>query len=85
MNFPTDPILEIIFIGEVFYTKSRTMMSSIYVKKDGGYYRFDWGFAQIALARGQRLNMRPATAEELDHFKLRLATLIIEQNAEASA
>lgn len=53
--------MEIIYIGEEFYHKSGTRMSSLY-DTDGN--RQDWEFVTIALQKGESVHIRPATEEE---------------------
>ena len=55
--------INLIFIGDDFYNKSGTSMSSIY--EEGTWKRFDWGFVSIGLSNGHTINIRPATDEEL--------------------
>lgn len=55
--------IELFFIGQNFYSASRTMMSSIYVA--GTFQRFDWGFVSVALSEGKNVNIRQATDAEL--------------------
>lgn len=66
----------LIFIGEHFYAKSGSMMSSIYEKSNGKYSRFDWGMVSMALSGGDRIKIRPANASELKYFKKQLLDLI---------
>ena len=54
-------IINLIFIGEDFYFKSGSSMSSLYSMKGE---RWDWGFVQVALGEGKTVNIRPATKEE---------------------
>ncbi len=56
---------EVIYIGDDFYWKSGTMMSSLYAV-DGR--RYDWGFVRRDLRNGKAVNLRPATAHELAHY-----------------
>lgn len=59
-------LYEIFYIGHKFYTKSGTMMSSIYeIGKKGEYIRSDWGLIQTILERGDSVHIRPATKEEM--------------------
>lgn len=53
--------MELIYIGDEFYSASGTAMSSIY-DIDGN--RQDWGFVQIALQKGESVYIRPATKKE---------------------
>lgn len=54
--------VELFFIGDEFYFKSGTSMSSLYgvATKE----RWDWGFVSVALKDGREVHIRPATAEE---------------------
>lgn len=56
--------LNLVFIGNDFYSKSRTMMSSIY--EENTWKRYDWGFVQVALGAGQAVNIRPANPQEME-------------------
>ena len=58
-------ILDVFYIGEKFYYKSSTMMSSIYLNDGGVYRRFNWGLVQIALEEGAEVHLRPAKDEEM--------------------
>jgi hypothetical protein len=61
---------EIVFIGQEFYWKSQTAMSSIYQKlPNGTFERYDWGYAQGDLENGFTLTMRPATEKEKAYFE----------------
>ena len=62
-------INEIIYIGEDFYWKSKTMMSSIYMLLGDEVVRCDWGKVGLMLARGEKLFMRKATEKEMEGFK----------------
>ncbi len=54
--------IELFYIGDKYYFESGTRMSSIYrVDK----VRTDWGFVQILLDRGNTIEIRPATKEEV--------------------
>lgn len=55
--------VNLIFIGEEFYSKSGTSMSSLY--EEGTWARYDWGFVSRDLGNGTAVNIRPATDEEL--------------------
>ncbi len=57
--------MELIYIGERFYSKSGTIMSSIY---DIFGIRQDWGKVQLALKNGESVNIRPATEKELEQY-----------------
>lgn len=65
-------VLNLIYIGEQFYSESKTYMSSIYTL-DGE--RSDWGFVQCALRDGCVVNIRPATKIELHYYKAKLNEL----------
>ena len=57
--------MNVIFIGEDFYNKSGTVMSSIYEIENGELERTDWGFITEALREGQTVNIRPANDVEM--------------------
>jgi hypothetical protein len=57
--------MDVTFIGDEFYSKSGTMMSSVYQRVDGGLKRTDWGFIQIALSDGIEVHIYPATPIEM--------------------
>ena len=58
--------MNLIYIGDDFYTESGTMMSSIYkIEKSGSLSRSDWGFVQIALEKGEEIHIRQATDSEM--------------------
>lgn len=57
--------MELIYIGEKFYSKSGTVMSSIY---DVQGNRQDWGKVQIALKNGKSVHIRPATEKEMEQY-----------------
>lgn len=57
--------MEVIFIGEDFYIKSGTIMSSIYEIRKEGLKRTDWGKIQIALEEEESINIRPANNVEM--------------------
>lgn len=61
---------EIVFIGDEFYFKSQSHMSSIYQKlPNGNFLRYDWGYAACDLREGISLDMRPATKNEKAFFQ----------------
>ena len=64
--------VKLIYIGDEFYHKSGTLMSSIYTE-DGE--RFDWGFVNIALKEGKEVHIRPASSIELAIFKAKLKNI----------
>jgi hypothetical protein len=55
--------INLIFIGDEFYSESGTSMSSIYVENT--WERSDFGFVSVALRAGNTVNIRPATDAEL--------------------
>jgi hypothetical protein len=65
--------VNLIYIGEEFYYKSGTRMSSIY--QENGQ-RSDWAAALGTLSRGESVHIRPATEKEIDHYKARLLDLL---------
>jgi hypothetical protein len=64
--------MQLIYIGDHFYSESWTIMSSIYTE-DGR--RMDWGFVQCALRDGKTVNIRPATQTERDGYEAKLSRL----------
>jgi hypothetical protein len=56
-------MIKLIFIGDEFYEKSKSMMSCLYTE-DGR--RYDWGFVNRDLAAGRTVQIRPATQRELE-------------------
>jgi hypothetical protein len=54
--------MNLIYIGQEFYVRSSTFMSSIYEVDDYGNIvrRSDWGHVQRALQHGQEVNIIPA-------------------------
>ena len=56
--------LDIVFIGDRFYTDSGTMMSPLYRKVNGEFHRYDYGFMARDLAKGMGVNIRQACPEE---------------------
>lgn len=73
MKNKTDKV-NLFFIGESFYSKSGTMMSSIYVV--GTYERYDWAMVGLALKEGMKVNIRPATQAEMNWAYLQLGVNI---------
>lgn len=67
--------MNLIYIGEDFYWKSKTLMSSLYTE-DGR--RSDWGFVSIALKNGDQVNIRQATEGEIAKYEKLLAKTIAE-------
>lgn len=64
--------MELIYIGDKFYSGSGTAMSSIY---DMNGRRQDWGFVQVALKNGESVHIRPATPAELAVYNAKLKVL----------
>jgi hypothetical protein len=56
--------IRLFYIGDDFYRKSSTMMSSIYIENTKE--RFDWSFVEVELKRGNDIHIRPATKEEME-------------------
>lgn len=69
--------INIIFIGDDFYWKSGTMMSSLYQEKT--WKRFDWGFCSLALQEGKKVIIRPANEEEMKHAQEMLGALVLKR------
>ena len=68
--------MELIFIGDHFYTESKTTMSCIY---DTQGNRQDWGSVNCALRHGESVSIRPATDAEIGRFERRLREVKLEQ------
>lgn len=68
------PTIELFFIGDNFYLKSGTEMSSIYIT--GTHERFDWGFVKVALEEGKNIFIRPATKDEMNWANSKLINLL---------
>ncbi len=68
--------MELIYIGDEFYNKSRTLMSSIYTI-DGN--RSNWAFVKVALGSGESVHIRPATKTEIAPYKRRLVEIIARE------
>lgn len=68
---------DIVFIGNDFYEKSRTRMSSIYEKlPDGTFKRYDYGFMSLDLEKGETVMIRPANGKEKKFFNAKLRDLL---------
>lgn len=65
--------MELIYIGEEFYPKSSTIMSSLY-DMDGK--RQDWGSMQVALRKGESVHIRPATETEKAPYREQLNAIM---------
>lgn len=59
---PKKEVFRAFYIGDNFYYKSGTMMSSIYLENG---MRTDWGKVQIALKEGMEIQIRQATDSEM--------------------
>jgi hypothetical protein len=59
--------MNLIFIGREFYSKSNSIMSSIYEVDEQGnpVRRMDWGFVQIELANGNEIHIYPANENQM--------------------
>ena len=68
--------VELIFIGDKFYSESKSIMSSIYTVDAE---RSDWGFVQVALRNGESVHIRPATKIEMVGFVKLLDKIKAEQ------
>jgi len=63
----------LVYTGKDFYWKSGTIMSSIYELVQGGEYkRFDWGFLESALSKGEEFIIRQANEQEQRMFQKHL-------------
>jgi hypothetical protein len=72
-------IIELVYIGEEFYTLSKTAMSSIYVIEDGQFTRYDYGFLRRDLVLGHEFHIRQATPEEKGIFSAKLVERMKEK------
>jgi len=69
----------VVFIGERFYSGSKTIMSSIYLDLGNGIYqRYDYGKMKIDERNGIQINWRNATAEEIEYFDKQLVFLLLQ-------
>jgi hypothetical protein len=79
------PTKQVVYIGDQFYSQSGSAMSSVYeVRTVNGkkeYKRYDYGFLLCDLAKGIRVNMRPATDKELGMFHKVLIKVQAEMDA----
>lgn len=58
--------MKVIFIGDDYYDKSGSQMSSVYqIDNTGTFKRTDWGLITLALERGEEVHICPATKKEL--------------------
>lgn len=64
--------MKLVYIGDHFYAESGSAMSSIYTE-DG--YRSDWGQVQMALRRGESIEIRQSTLNEKKHYEEQLAQI----------
>lgn len=71
--------MNLIFIGQEFYIKSRSIMSEIYEISKDGLLRSDWGNIQIALMEGEEVHIRQANQDELKLAYLKLGEIIANQ------
>ena len=67
--------MNLVYIGDKFYNKSGTIMSSIYEVVGKNLKRSDWGFVKIALGNGEEIHIRQATPEEIEWAETTLHTL----------
>ncbi len=59
-------VVNLIYIGDKFYGESSTAMSPLYTVEGD---RYDYGFMQIALARGDEINIRQANKKEMKKYE----------------
>lgn len=78
------PKIKVYFIGQEFYWKSGSMMSSIYkvygTGKDMTYERYDWGKMEIDLANGYAVEIIPAPESFKEIMQKKLEDLQKEAN-----
>ena len=65
-------IINLIFIGDRFYSESGSWMSSLCTVEG---LRFDWGKVTCALMEGHEVHICPATAKEIEHAEKQLAEI----------
>lgn len=65
--------MHLIFVGDEFYSRSSTMMSSLYTTD---FQRYDWGYVQRDLRNGIEIHIRPANTQEYEHLKAKLDAYI---------
>jgi len=68
--------MKLVYIGDHFYPESGSIMSSIYTE-DGR--RSDWGQVQMALKRGESIEIRQSTLNERKPYEEELTQ--IKENA----
>ena len=68
---------KLFYIGDQFYLKSNSIMSSIY--EQGSRNRYDWGFVERDLRQGKTIIIRPATKEEMSLACERLCELTMNK------
>jgi len=62
-------MINLVYIGDKFYSESHSRMSSIYLD---GIFRYDYGKMRIALEEGEDVIIRQATPDELICFEKKL-------------
>ena len=68
--------MKVIYIGEHYYWKSKTAMSSVYQIDDvSTLKRTNWGLIRVALQREEEVHIRPANEEELKQMDKHLKAL----------
>ncbi|MCK4359164.1 MAG: hypothetical protein KAW92_10575 [Candidatus Cloacimonetes bacterium] len=68
--------MKVIYIGEFYYWKSKTAMSSVYqIDESNTFKRTNWGLIQVALQRGEEVHIRPANEKELKQMDKHLKAL----------
>ena len=72
--------MKCIYIGDVFYRESDSMMSCVYELSGTTYIRTDWGKIQIALAEKETVEIRPANEKEINKFNQDLINLLKEKS-----
>lgn len=73
--------IELFHIGQDFYSKSNTWMSSIYHKDSKE--RCDWGKVQILLEDGYKVIIVPATKKEMDWAQKQLTEILNKRSVSA--
>jgi len=68
--------MQIIFIGQRFYSASQTTMSPFYeIRRNGPWERSGLGDIQTTVESGETVTIRPATQKELAQAESMLARL----------
>ena len=61
--------MNLVYIGDHFYSESSTSMSTIYTENGERYH---WGWVQRALKKGENINIRQANDVEMKFYNEKL-------------